>query len=161
MGKDEKSFEDIYPEMKKMAQLLTGEADSILIGSMAAYLIHPEILDHKPHDVDLMIDNTLENIKRVIGILKENGYEVFSWTDEIGEDFDYSILPGRFYIRGIRDGLYVDLTYEIVGLTFEELKRHTVTADGIVTCTTEGLIKTLEVCDRPDAAKRIELLKRV
>ncbi len=161
MDNEEQLFNDRYPEMLRMAQLLTSQADAVLIGSFGTYLTYPQVLSKRPHDVDLFIEGSLENIKKIIELLKENGYTVYSWQDEIGENFDYSILPGRFYIRGIKDGLYMDATYEIVDLNFDDIRKYAILVEDILALNKEGQIIVLDRSDREESAKRANLLKNL
>lgn len=161
MDSEEQLFQERYPEMLRMAQLLTSKTDAVLIGSLGTYLTYPQVLAARPHDVDLFVEGSFDNIKKIIAILKDNDYTVYSWQDEISENFDFSILSGRFYIRGIKDGLYIDATYEIVGLAFDEIRKYVVSSENILALNKEGQIIVLDLCDREDTAKRVSLLKKL
>lgn len=45
--------------MLKMAQLLTSKTDAVLIGSLGTYLIYPQVLAARPHDVDLFVEGSV------------------------------------------------------------------------------------------------------
>ena len=94
------------------ARYFTGKTDCTLIGSLCLYMLAPELLGRLPNDVDLFADNNEDNIRKIISLMEERGFEVFSWQDRIDKNVPMSLLRGRYYIRGICDGLTVDVTYE-------------------------------------------------
>lgn len=158
IGKKKDEPKEIEP-MLNIARVLTQNTKSVLIGSLGLYLGYPEVLDTFPQDVDLYSEGSPGNLKQIIRILQENGYKVYSWQDEITEEFDYKKLPGRYYIRGIKDGLIVDITYEISNLEYDKMQEFEVCAQDVQIYNKEGVIKVLEQSDRKDHREQLALLR--
>lgn len=156
---DETDFPRRKQEMLRTAAALTAGGEAAVIGSFGAWLTVPQILDHSPMDLDLLTGNREGSVRRAVRILRENGFEVWSWQDRIDENFSWDMLKGRFYIRGIRGGLTVDVTYEIEGVSYDSLKEEYVAVGGVGTYTPAGQKRLLEAaCGRPDLQERLELL---
>lgn len=147
--------------LSELAQIFTADGFASAIGSFGVWLVAPQALDHLPNDLDLFIDCNAESLKRAVSLLKMHGFDVFSWQDRIDDSFSYELLKGRFYIRGIRDGLTVDVTYEIEHIPYDSLAAHSVMVNGIYTYDIEAQIRLLEVCDRPDLLDRLERLRSI
>ncbi|MCR4761111.1 MAG: hypothetical protein K5705_12765 [Oscillospiraceae bacterium] len=143
----------------EIAKELTAGGDAAVIGSFGAWLTVPQVLDHTPNDLDLFVKNDIQTIRRMICILQRHGFSVYSWQDRIDGNVPAELLKGRYYIRGSREGLHVDLTYEIEGIDYESMKCHAITADGIGTYEKQGLMRLLAVSDRADLQDRLERMQ--
>jgi len=150
-----------YQTLSDISKELTSDGMSGVVGSFSTWLIAPAILDHKPNDLDVFISDKIEVLRRAIMILKKRGFEIFSWKERIDESVSYDFLKGRVYIRGVRDDLAVDLTYEIPGVEFDSLKDKYIVINGIGTFDKQGQMRLLEAAsaERPDLKKRLERLK--
>lgn len=146
-----------------LASILTQNTDSVLIGSLGLYLTCREALKKLPSDVDLYAKKSEDNIRNIIRILRRLEYKVYSWQDVIDENVDYSMLDGRYYIRGRKDDLVVDITYEIENLTYEDMKKYEVlkSAQEIKVYTREGNIKVLSESDRKEHMEQVLFLKNL
>ena len=152
----------VFRTLAEIAKELTASGEAAVIGSFGARLTVPQVLDHMPKDLDLFMQNDIAAIRRAIRILRKHGFSVYSWQDRIDENVPEELLKGRYYIRGIRDILNVDLTYEIEGIEYEKLSAHAVHADGIGTYDKEGQMRLLEVCtERPDLTERLEKMRNI
>ncbi len=132
------------------ARYFTGKTDCTLIGSLCLYMLAPELLGRLPNDVDLFADNNEDNIRKIISLMEERGFEVFSWQDRIDKNVPMSLLRGRYYIRGICDGLTVDVTYEEGKLDYNEMKKYGIIKDGIRLYNRTGLVNILSLSDREE-----------
>ena len=159
----EENTSAFYRDMALVAKELTSDGNAGVIGSYCSWLTTPQVLDHKPHDLDLLIKNDMDTIRRAIVILKKQGFEVFSWQDKIDDTVSYDLLKGRYYIRGIRGELMVDLTYELKGVQYESLRDHYITVNGIGTFDKQGQTRILEVsaAERPDLKQRLDKLRSI
>lgn len=143
----------------EIARYFTQNSKCTLIGSLCLYMIAPEILGREVRDVDLFAENTDENIRNIIRLMEKSGFEVFSWKNRIDRNVDLSLLKGRYYIRGIRNRLNVDVTYEKDGLTYNELQKYEIVRDGIRLYDRNGLIKILSESDREENLRHARMLK--
>ncbi len=149
-------------EFFELAGYLTNNSVCTLMGSLCLYLTAPDILGREVHDVDLFSDDTEENLRRIIGLLEDRGFDVFSWQDRIDHSVDMDMLRGRYYIRGIKDGLIADITYESDILSYDELKRYETVNKGIRHYDIEGLILLLSCSDREEhLLQRDRLIKKL
>lgn len=148
-------------ELLEISALLSRKTKCTLIGSLGMHLSFPMIPDTYPYDADFYADGSLENLKSIVNVLKENGYKVYSWQDEIEEQFDYALLSGRYYIRGIKGETIVDITYEIQNLKYFDLQCYERYKQDIRVYNREGLIKVLEQSDRKDHKEQLVLLKEL
>ena len=110
-----------YFELKRVATELTTRCECILFGSLGLQMAYPQVLPDAPHDADLFAAGNRDNLVQIITLLRDNGYLVYSWQDPIVAGFDWEILRGRFYFRGVKKILgyepaIIDVTYEIAGL---------------------------------------------
>lgn len=144
----------------EIARYFTQNSKCTLIGSLCLYMIAPEILGREVRDVDLFAENTDENIRNIIRLMEKSGFEVFSWKNRIDRNVDLSLLKGRYYIRGIRNRLNVDVTYEKDGLTYNELQKYEIVRDGIRLYDRNGLIKILSKSDREENLRHARMLKK-
>lgn len=148
-----------------IARKLCAGSECIMMGSMALYLEFPEVLDYVPGDVDLLADAGIENLRKIIRILRVDGFKVFSWQDEIDELVSTELLKGRFYIRGIKEmeesAVTVDVTYEIVAVDWQQVKDSYVEIEGNRVFEKDVLIKILRGCPKEkkqEQARRLEEL---
>ena len=86
---------------------------------------------------------------------------VYSWQDIIDDNFNYDLLKGRFYVRGIKGDKKVDVTYEIENLDYEELEAKGKTIKEINTYNKQGFIRLLDCSDRKDHKELLELLENL
>ena len=114
-----------------------------------------------PRDADLFAEGSKENILNIISLLKENGYLVKSWQDVIDEEFDYKMLKGRYYIRGIKGCNIVDVTYEIEGIEYDEMRKFHKDMNGIRLYNKEGMITIMDKCPRDTVVERKKALMEV
>ena len=160
IGKKKDAADDLK-ELKAIAKTLTTQTDCRLIGSLGIYLECPQVLDTVPSDVDLYARNTIENIKNIIAQMQKMNMTVYSWQDIIDDNFNYDLLKGRFYVRGIKGDKKVDVTYEIENLDYEELEAKGKTIKEINTYNKQGFIRLLDCSDRKDHKELLELLENL
>ncbi len=144
-----------------LARVLTADGEAVVIGSFGTWLTVPQVLDHVPHDLDLFLPDDMAVIRQKIQLLEAQGSAVYSWQDRVCADVSPALLQGRYYLRSIRDGLIVDMTYEIAGTTFESLRPHIVLIDGIRTYDVPAQMRLLAVSDRPDHQARLEQMRQL
>ena len=144
-----------------LARVLTADGEAVVIGSFGTWLTVPQVLDHVPHDLDLFLPDDMAVIRQKIQLLEAQGSAVYSWQDRVCAAVSPALLQGRYYLRGIRDGLIVDMTYEIAGTTFESLRPHIVLIDGIRTYDVPTQMRLLAVSDRPDHRARLAQMQRL
>lgn len=156
---------DVLMEHLNIARKICADCDCVLMGSMALYLEFSQVLDYIPGDVDLLTGADIDNIRKIVRILRNNGFKVFSWQDEIDESVSMELLEGRFYIRGlknIKDSVVtVDVTYEIVAVDWQQVKNSYVEIDEIRVFDKEVLIAILRGCPKEkkqEQARRLCLL---
>lgn len=140
------------------AKFLTQNSRCTLIGSLCLYINAPQLLDREVHDVDLFADFNEQNLRLIISLLESLDFEVYSWQDRIDSSVPMSLLKGRYYIRGIRDGFHVDVTYEEDGISYSEMQRYEYIKDGIRLYNCDGLIRLLSVSDRDDHISQMNKL---
>lgn len=151
-----------------IAEELSNKCECILMGSMALHLEYPMILDSFPEDVDLFADSKIENLRKIISVLMERGFEVFSWQDKIDANVSYELLKGRYYLRGINEKdnnkIIVDITYEKENFCYQEVKASIVKINGIKVFNKEVLVKLLKDSAKKKnraQAQRLIMLKNV
>lgn len=117
-----KEYNNILKNLGKISEYL-------VIGTYGLFNICKCVLDNEPLDCDILIPYDEDNIKKVVKLLKDSEYKVYSWQDEINDDFDYNKLIGRYYLRAVREvkrenngnlnEKYIfDITYECEYLNF-------------------------------------------
>jgi hypothetical protein len=90
-------------------------------------------------DVDVLA--RFDDVRAIGAALLRAGFAVTSWQDEIRDAaaLDESRLKGRVYLRGARDGVVVDVTYE--GIDVELWRSDAVAlADGVVVASVERIV---------------------
>lgn len=147
--------------LKDIAAILTDKAECRLIGSLGLNLSYPQVLDTVPSDIDLFANNTISNIKKIINQMKKMNMTIYSWQDIIDDDFDFELLKGRYYIRGIKDDIKVDVSYEIGNLNYSDMESCGIQTDNIKTYNKYGFIKLLECSERKENKEQLALLKRL
>lgn len=157
---------NVLMEHLNIARKLCADCDCVLMGSMALYLKFPEVLDYTPGDVDLLTGADIDNIRKIVHILRNNGFNVYSWQDEIDESVSMELLEGRFYIRGLKTigkfVITVDVTYEIVAVSWEKVKNSYSEIEGIRVFEKDVLVAILRGCPKEkkqEQARRLEELK--
>lgn len=155
-----------YFELKRMATELTTRCECLLFGSLGLQLTFPQVLPEPPHDADLFAAGDRGNLEQIIRLLQGDGYMVYSWQDPVVDGFDFNILRGRFYFRGVKrilgyEPAIIDVTYEINQLPYEELARFTQRVEGIRVLDKDGFIKALGRCEKEKHLHECELLKRM
>lgn len=161
---DGKINPDSYTVLAVFAELakeLTATVDAAVFGSFGAWLTVPQVLTHTPRDLDLFVRNDIQIIRRAICILQNHGFSMYSWQDPIDENVSWEMLKGRYYVRGVRDGIHVDLSYELDGTDYESLRPHMIQINGIRTYTKEGLMQLISVGDRVDLRERLERMHTI
>lgn len=156
----DKVINDQYLDLLNLAKKITTKIDSVVIGSIGAKLVCPSVIDYVPTDLDLFINNTKSNISKLISELKTNGFKIYSWQDEITDDFDYKLLKGRYYLRAIKGNLVIDATYEKENLDYTDLVKDFIYIQGIRICNKKGLIKILEHSERNDLIRRQQAIRQ-
>lgn len=152
--------------LKNYASIFTSQTDCRLIGSLGLFLSCPVVLDTVPEDVDFYAKDDISNMKKIIKLMKEMDMKVYSWQDEITDQFDYSLLKNRYYIRGIKGDTKVDVTYEIENIDYQELEDTVLEVEineteSIKTYNKEGFIKLLQVSERVDHKEQLLMLKQL
>lgn len=85
---------------------------ALVMGSLVLRLRRPELLDHPPRDVDLLIPDDVSAREAFIDELEERGAEVTSWG-EPARAVPERARAGRYYLRAVLPGgLVCDATYE-------------------------------------------------
>ena len=147
-------------ELVSISTKLCENANATIIGSLALFLRYPKALNRFPKDADLFAEGTRENLMKIIGILVDNGYLVKSWQDTIDEDFNYEMLKGRYYIRGTKGCNIVDVTYEIEGIEYADMRKHEICYDGMRFYRKEGMLVIMDKCDREEVTHRKNIIKK-
>lgn len=144
-----KSPEINYQEYDRVLKIIGKVSKYLVIGTYGVFNICKAVLDNHPLDCDILVENDLESVKNIIRELKVNGYKIYSWQDEVNEDFDYSILKGRYYLRAVKlkdEVEYkVDITYECEYLDFNESYSNKVVKYGISSARLEDITKLMKV----------------
>ncbi|MBQ9396196.1 MAG: hypothetical protein IJU23_11890 [Proteobacteria bacterium] len=140
-------------ELLDIARDLTNEFDCLLFGSLGLKLTYPQVLEHAPHDADLVTGRERAELVRMIRWLQARGYDVHSWQDRVDGDFDFERLTGRIYFRAEKripayDPVIVDMNYEYGSFDYLDLKRMSSNVQGIRILNRAGYIRTLSTSDR-------------
>lgn len=98
----------------------------LVIGSFALERIAPELLDHAPRDLDLLLPDELALLDEAREALADLGYLVTSWEEPLTLPLDRAQLSGRYYLRARREAVIVDLTYECPWLDYHAALRRAV-----------------------------------
>lgn len=98
----------------------------LVIGSFALVRIAPQLLDHTPRDLDLLLPDDLSTLEGAHETLVHLGYLVTSWEEALTLPLDRAQLSGRYYLRARREAVIVDLTYECPRLDYHEALRRAV-----------------------------------
>ncbi len=154
-----KSFHSRCDAMLNIASLITHNADAVLGGSLGIYLVYPQILDHSPSDVDLYAFYSMDNLRKIIRLLKNELFRVYSWQDEIDEDCNENLLRGRYYFRARKGDIVVDVTYETVGFNYDQLRDYIKDINNVRVYNCEGQLKAIEHADTDRFNLRIEKLR--
>ena len=144
-----------------LARLLTADGEAVVIGSFGTWLTVPQVLGHVPHDLDLSLTDDITVIRHKIHMLEERGFAVYSWQDRVGTDVSPALLKGRYYLRAIRDGLTIDMTYELAAGTFTSLRPHILLVDEIAVYDIPAQMQLLAASDRPDHKARLAQMQRL
>ncbi len=155
-----------YFELKRVAKELTTQCNCLLFGSLGLQLTFPQVLPEAPHDADLFAAGDRDNLLQIIAMLQADGYMVYSWQDPVVEGFDYDILRGRFYFRGVKKLLgyepaIIDVTYEIANLPYGILEKYTQKVEGIRVLNKDGFIMALGRCEKEKHLRECEELKKM
>ncbi|MHC1684407.1 MAG: TRM11 family methyltransferase [Clostridiaceae bacterium] len=138
-----------YSEYNKVLKAIGKHSKYLVIGTYGVFNICRAVLDNYPLDCDILVEDDLDSIKNIITELKVNGYKIYSWQEELNEDFDYSKLQGRYYLRAIKlidEVEYkVDITYQCEYLDFNESYNNRVVKKDISFANLEDIIKLMKV----------------
>lgn len=89
---------------RRLARDVCRAAPALLFGSAALEILHPELLDHEPRDVDFFVPTS--SLEAIVAAIPR---EWRSWD----EPFEGAHLAGRYYVRGTHPSEpTIDLTYE-------------------------------------------------
>ena len=141
-----------------IARVLTENSECTLMGSLCLYLTVPSVLGREVHDVDLFADDDPQNLRNIMTILKERGFELYSWQNRITPEVDLQLLRGRYYFRAVKDGLTVDVTYEKPEFTYQDMKQYETVSRGIRIYSARGLVRLLSCSDREENRVQLERL---
>lgn len=127
---------------KKILQLFTEhELEYAVIGTWALKYLYPDRMnDYHPKDCDLLIPGSFEQIRRFIILLENEKWQILLWERPISSDVPPSELPGKFYIRAVREDLQLDLTYENDHFSWEEILRKSTLTKGIRTASLKQIL---------------------
>lgn len=158
-------FEQRIKEYLSIAQRLSRQCDCVLMGSLALYLEYPQVLKNFPGDVDMMTSANEANLKNIIRVLKDGGFKLFSWQDEIDETVSCKLLKGRYYIRGLKEidkqSITVDITYESDVVEWQQVKDYYVENQGIKVFAKDVLITLLEISEKEKNQEQARLLRQI
>ncbi|PRR84484.1 DNA methyltransferase [Clostridium vincentii] len=138
-----KEDERDYSEYKNALVKVGEKVKYLVIGSYGLFNICKSVLDNPPYDCDILVDNNINSIKNIVNILKDQGYDLYSWQDNIDQKFDYNKLKGRYYIRAIKkakeEEYIIDITYECERLDFSKCYENKVDKDNITVASIEDI----------------------
>jgi hypothetical protein len=103
-------MEDYLPILRS---LVDAGVEFAAIGTWALKAYFPEKLkNYVLHDCDVALAPDLENVRRAIHHLNENGWQTDIWGECVDANVSPDFLRGKFYIRATQGKLTLDLTYE-------------------------------------------------
>jgi hypothetical protein len=127
-------------------------------GGLALRLVAPEALDRPPSDVDVLVPEVHEAIEPLVCRLQERGFAVTSWGEPVTSPFTPRLIDGRVYLRAIRNGLIIDLTFTPPDL-FETMWNRATEVQGVPVLTRHDLRRQLERSGRPRDVARARALE--
>lgn len=128
-------------------------------GGFALHLIAPEALDRHPTDVDLLVPETREALEPFVRRLRELAFAVTSWGEPVTGPLTAELVDGRVYLRAVRGGLILDLTFTPPD-AFEAIWNRAQEIEGIRVLSREDLRRQLERAGRPRDLARARALNR-
>lgn len=85
----------------------------LAIGTWALKMYFPEKMkDYEINDCDILIENDIHEIRRLIKLLINYEWQVEVWNEEINESVKTNFLKGKYYIRVLKGNLCLDISYE-------------------------------------------------
>lgn len=141
-------------ELTRISSILTQDYQCILFGSLGLQMLYPQLVTSTPHDADLITIDNYDHIRLIVDFLHSQSYSIFSWQDEINEQFNYNLLKNRFYIRATKsipdfEPIIIDITYEPTGLSFNQLYNHSFVINHTRILNHQGFIMALTQSDNP------------
>src|SRR5262245_3282628 len=112
---------DLAKASRVLSVLAERELPYVVVGSLARCLLGAQPPAQPPGDVDLLAPGDLATLNRLVEVLLELGFTVYSWQDPVRPPLEGERLRGRFYLRAVRgSGLVLDVTYESPLLPFSD-----------------------------------------
>jgi len=127
-------------------------------GGLALRLVAPEALDRPPSDVDVLVPEVREAIEPLVCRLQERGFAVTSWGEPVTGPLTPRLIAGRVYLRAIRSGLTIDLTFAPPDI-FEAMWKRATDIKGVPVLTRQDLRRQLERSGRPRDVARARALE--
>lgn len=119
--------------------------DYLVFGTWALKKAFPlKMKDYTINDCDVRIKFDLPQIRHIILLLRNSGWNVSVWGTEIEETITEHFLKNKYYMRAKLGNLTLDLVYECEYVTWEEMYRSRVTVDGYVLASLEHILLTKE-----------------
>lgn len=94
----------------------------VAIGTWALKLAYPEKMNnYKINDCDIIVENDIRIIKKIIRILKAKNWITTVWEVEINDKVSEQFLLNKYYLRARQGVLTLDITYECPYIAWESL----------------------------------------
>lgn len=131
----------------------------IVIGTWALKRLFPkEMFNYKIKDCDIITNKSINNINTIIEILKNNKWKIYLWDKEIKEKLKHEEINNKYYIRALKDGYCIDITYECDFFSWEELYKNSFTKSEIHYASLDHI---LFLKRKKGRANDLEIIKRI
>lgn len=110
-------------------------------GTWALKQLHPKLmLDYSIEDCDLLVDNKLENINKLIHLLRQSKWSTTLWNKPIHDLVTKDELKNKYYLRAFKSSLIIDITYEYPLYSWTEIADAIAVHQGISFASTEHIL---------------------
>lgn len=106
----------------------------VVVGS-AGFVLHEPAVARRYvlPDVDVVVAD-LVALRAMVAALTTRGFALTCWGEPLSTSFEDTVVVGRFYVRGKRDGVVIDVTFEDAPFDVEDVLRRVVVKGGIPVC---------------------------
>lgn len=117
-----------------LRDLATDGLAFVVVGSAAFVLHEPAVARcYVLPDVDVVVAD-LGALRAMVAALSTRGFALTCWGEPLSTSFHDTVVVGRFYVRGERDGVVIDVTFEDAPFDVEDVLRRVVIVAGIPVC---------------------------
>lgn len=110
------------PYFEILRQLQAGGIRFLIMGTWALKYAYPRKMEgYEVLDCDIVLENTMTNIRNSIRLLRRCQWEVSLWQRPVDETVQAEMLKGKYYLRAIQADLVLDLSYEYLPFTWDAL----------------------------------------